>query len=195
MKKLFIKSKGFSLVELLVVISIIGLLMGIIIPNLNNAKANGRDARRVSDIKNIQLALALYYNDNLHYPCSLSSTGMIGSCAPDFWPTYMATVPKDPKTLSEYIYVAQQNTSATDNLTCNNKPVVYYHLGAIMESADSSLLNQDDDKTQTQQIGYACSQSNGGARFDGNAASCSGSTGVSAPGATPDPCYDVVPPS
>ena len=182
--------RGFTLVELLVVIAIIGLLVSIVIPNLSNARAAGRDARRVSDIKNIQLALALYYNDNLHYPCSLSGTGMISSCAPDFYPTYMATIPKDPKTGIDYIYSSQQNTSATDNLTCNNKAVVYYHLGAVMEISGSNLLTQDDDKTQAQQIGYACSQSNGGARFDGNATACSGASAVS-----PDTCYDVVPPS
>ena len=182
--------RGFTLIELLVVIAIIGLLVAIIVPNLGSAKSAGRDARRVSDVKNIQLALALYYNDNLHFPCSLTSTGNIGSCAPDFYPTYMATVPKDPKTNTDYIYVAQQTTSATDNLTCINKSVVYYHIGAIMEITGSSLLNQDDDKTQAQQTGYACSQSNGGARFDGNATNCSGSSA-----ATDDSCYDVVPPS
>lgn len=181
---------GFTLIELLVVISIIGLLVAIIVPNLSGAKQAGRDAKRVSDIKNIQLALSLYYNDNFHYPCSLTSTGMAGSCAPDFYPTYMATVPKDPKTNTDYVYVAQQNTSSTDNLNCNNKTVVYYHLGASMELTGSSLLSQDDDKTEALQIGYACSQSNGGARFDGNASGCAGHSAVS-----PDTCYDVVPPS
>ena len=180
------KIRGFTLVELLVVVAIIGLLVGIIVPNLSDARASGRDARRVSDIKNIQLSLALYYNDNLHYPCSLGGTGTIGSCSPDFYPTYMATVPKDPKTNSDYIYSSQQTTSATDNLNCNNKSVVYYHLGAIMET--TGFTNQDDDKTTAQQTGYACSASNGGARFDGNADSCGAGAAVS-----PDKCFDVVP--
>ena len=52
---------GFTLVELLVVISIIGLLAGIVLSSLNSARAKGRDARRVSDIKQLQLALTLYY--------------------------------------------------------------------------------------------------------------------------------------
>ncbi|MES2007002.1 MAG: prepilin-type N-terminal cleavage/methylation domain-containing protein [Patescibacteria group bacterium] len=182
--------RGFSLIELLVVISIIGLLVGIIVPNLSNARAASRDARRVSDIKNIQLALALYYNDNLHYPCHITTvTGTIGSCAPDFYPTYMATIPKDPKTpYTDYIYSSQQNTSATDNLTCNNKTVVYYHLGAVMETS-SFTTNQDDDKTTAQQTGYACSASNGGARFDGNASACVGGSAAS----SGDDCFDVVP--
>jgi general secretion pathway protein G len=177
--------RGFTLIELLVVIAIIGLLVGIIVPNLGSAKASSRDARRVSDIKNIQLALALYYNDNLHYPCSLRGTGTIGSCAPDFLP-YVPSLPKDPSTNNDYIYSSQQTTSATDNLNCNNKSVVYYHLGAIMET--NGLMNQDDDKTVADQTGYACSASNGGARFDGNAASCVGSTAAGT-----DDCFDVVP--
>lgn len=178
--------RGFTLIELLVVITIIGILTSIIVGGLNNSKMSGRDARRVSDLKNIQLALAVYYNDNAHYPCSLTGTGTIGSCAPDFYPTYMATIPKDPLNAStNYIYTSQQLDSATDNLNCNNKTVIYYHLGGVMET--SSFMARDDDKTEAQQTGYACSASNGGARFDGNAVNCVGHS------ASGDNCYDVVP--
>lgn len=60
--------KGFTLVELLVVVAIIGLLAGIIIISLNNARIRARDARRLSDIRAIISALELYYNDNESYP-------------------------------------------------------------------------------------------------------------------------------
>ena len=58
-------SRGFTLVELLVVIAIIGILASIVMVGLGGAKQKSRDSKRVADIKNIQLALSLYYNDNL----------------------------------------------------------------------------------------------------------------------------------
>ena len=52
--------KGFTLIELLVVIAIIGILASVVLASLNSARKKSRDARRVADIKQIQLALELY---------------------------------------------------------------------------------------------------------------------------------------
>lgn len=60
--------KGFTLIELLVVIVIIGLLATMALIALNSARAKGRDAKRVADIKQMQTALELYYNDQHNYP-------------------------------------------------------------------------------------------------------------------------------
>ncbi len=56
-------SAGFTLIELLVVIAIIGLLSGIVLASLSSARIKARDIKRVSDLKNIQLALELYYDE------------------------------------------------------------------------------------------------------------------------------------
>ena len=56
--------KGFTIIELLVVISIIGLLSTISVVSLNGARIKSRDAKRVSDIKQIKTGLDLYFNDN-----------------------------------------------------------------------------------------------------------------------------------
>lgn len=84
--------KGFTLVELLVVIAIIGLLSTMAVVALNSARAKSRDARRISDVKQIQTALELFYNDYGGYPSGggtalATSTGL---------GTYMATVPTPP---------------------------------------------------------------------------------------------------
>ncbi len=65
---------GFTLIELLVVIAIIGLLSTLSILALNTARARARDAKRVADVKQIQTALEMYYNDTGDYPGQASIT-------------------------------------------------------------------------------------------------------------------------
>ena len=56
--------RGFTLIELLVVIAIIGILSSVVLASLNSARQKGRDAKRISDVKQLQLALELYYDAN-----------------------------------------------------------------------------------------------------------------------------------
>jgi prepilin-type N-terminal cleavage/methylation domain-containing protein len=60
--------KGFTLIELLVVIAIIGLLSTLAVVALNNARQKSRDAKRVADVKQMQTAMELFYNDCNGYP-------------------------------------------------------------------------------------------------------------------------------
>ena len=63
--------KAFTLIELLVVIAVIALLSTLSVVALSNARAKARDARRLSDIKQIQTALEMYLDDAGIYPASL----------------------------------------------------------------------------------------------------------------------------
>jgi prepilin-type N-terminal cleavage/methylation domain-containing protein len=58
------KTKGFTLIELLVVIAIIGLLASIVLVSLNTARQKARDSRRLTDIRQVALALELYADSN-----------------------------------------------------------------------------------------------------------------------------------
>lgn len=60
--------KGFTLIELLVVIAIIALLSTLAVVALGSAREKARDAKRLSDVKQIQTALELYYTDQSDYP-------------------------------------------------------------------------------------------------------------------------------
>jgi prepilin-type N-terminal cleavage/methylation domain-containing protein len=84
--------QGFTLIELLVVIAIIGLLSTLSIVALNQARARSRDARRLADVKQIQTALEMYYNDQGAYPASTTPGSSIASGTT----IYMDIIPKPP---------------------------------------------------------------------------------------------------
>src|SRR3989344_1776389 len=65
-------SKGFTLLELLVVIGIIGLLASILVVNLTSARRRARDTKRIADIRNLQTAAEDYYGKNGAYPDTLA---------------------------------------------------------------------------------------------------------------------------
>jgi type II secretion system protein G len=63
------RNRGLTLIEILVVMSIITLASGVIFGNLKDARARARDEERIRNIHEIRNALGLYLNDNGHYPC------------------------------------------------------------------------------------------------------------------------------
>ena len=69
------RRRAFTLIELLVVIAIIAILTAIILPNIVGSEAKARDAQRVSDLGQIQLALAMYFDRCGQYPDTTSSPG------------------------------------------------------------------------------------------------------------------------
>ena len=130
-------TRGFTLIELLVVIAIIGILASIVLASLDSARKKGRDARRVADVKQIQLALELYYDSTGSFPLT-QATLYSGTISPQ----YISNVPYDPvgsNVKYSYTGLAGSGGSATN---CQS-----YHLGATLEDPNNAALNSDFDAT------------------------------------------------
>lgn len=115
-----ILSQGFSLIELLVVISIIGILSTLVMANLNSARERGRDVQRKSDLRNIQTALRLYYNDKAGYPQPQVLPDW-GSQWTDGSVVYMNILPADPLADQSYRYIWTDSETYTLSACLENK--------------------------------------------------------------------------
>ena len=114
--------KAFTLVELLVVIAIIGILSTLSVVALNSARAKARDARRLSDIKQIRTALDMYYDSAGIYPTSLIPGSPLSYNGLDF----LAKVPDDPLSSQHYIYTQTENgQNYTIDFTLETKSAGY----------------------------------------------------------------------
>ncbi len=133
---------GFTLIELLVVIAIIGLLSSVILASLNTARSKANDAARISDVKSLETALEMYYNDHGTYPqtngsgCpNISGSGCgypISALSSFLVPEYIPTIPAilletnngygssdqyvwgPPSSYGLFIYTETANQSAAD---------------------------------------------------------------------------------
>ncbi len=120
------RSRGFTIIELLVVIVIIGILVGLLLPNLFESQQRARDTERKNDLSTIQTQLETFHNDNQAYPADLS----------ELTPDYMDEIPQDPESGS-YTYDATAGGSdCTTAASCDS-----YQLVADLEN------NNDPDAT------------------------------------------------
>lgn len=108
--------------------------------SLEMSRQKARDARRISDMQQIQLGLTVYYDANSTYPNSLS----------DLVPKELPILPKDPAGLYEYAYNPYRNASwsSADAVAARCSvatPCNGFHLGISLENGTNSSISADDD--------------------------------------------------
>ena len=108
------RQHGFTLIEIMVVVVIIGLLAALVAPaligNIDRAQVN----RAMADIRSIETALNLYRLDNFRYPSTDQGLDALvrnpGEAAAPNWKAYLRSLPSDPWNQPyQYIYPGQRS--------------------------------------------------------------------------------------
>jgi len=142
--------KGFTLIEILIVVAIIAILASVVVVGLGPTQQSGRDARRLSDLHSIQNALGVFYNKCGYYPGTIA-TGACSAAVPTTAAAYPATasstiygavatnlvgagiginsMPQDPSAGASYRYTANAASAPTQ-----------YIVGATLENANNAAF-------------------------------------------------------
>lgn len=138
--------RGFTLVELLVVIAIIGLLASVTLASLESARTKARDTKRLADLRQITIALNLFYDDNGRYPTEGAPDNANGRIAAGgganintILANYMGTAPTDPINdgTHYYYYDGAQSCGGEPDLV----PVLAIRTLEVLPSNRTELCN------------------------------------------------------
>jgi len=152
--------KGFTLIELMVVVAIIALLTGIVTVNLTKSRSKSRDAKRVSDLGQLQLALELVFDRCNKYPTRISTTDFrvptTVVCTKNGTPisinTFMSTVPtQQPYNVSGNLDTNHYRYAANGTLIV---PSTDYVLGTRLENYSDVLVDDNDAAIFTNLMPY-----------------------------------------
>jgi len=120
--------RGFTLVEILVVMAIISLLAAIVLASFSIIRMRGRDGRRLADLKQVQNALELYANNNGGTYPNVTTPTPIDVALVALVPSAIVVTPSDPRQGSlVYLYISNKSAGSTG-----------YCLGAVIEGTPPS---------------------------------------------------------
>ncbi len=88
------KEKGFTLVEIVIAVSIVLVLLTVVMTNVQDARKKSRDAQRLSDIDQISLALRMYLDSYGAYPPNATDGSL--SALSVLVPNFLPSIPNDP---------------------------------------------------------------------------------------------------
>ncbi len=124
-----ISKRGFTLIEMLIVIAIIAILSSVFLVGLRGFRAGAYDSRRISDLQKVQSYLEILYNaNNRAYPDAGSNWNSLKT-ALESSNLGISNVPSDPVSGQEYIYCAASDKQS-------------YILAAKLSTAGHSALNE-----------------------------------------------------
>ena len=129
MKSLRNRSAGFTIIELLIVIVVIGILAGLVLNAFGNIQERARDTERQNDINTMHTQLELYYTENSAYPAATADL-----------PNLNADATEAPNAGETYTFTPTQNDGSACTTAAGN--CTEYNLQATLE-ADGSTFQRD----------------------------------------------------
>lgn len=100
------RADGFTLIETLLVISVIGLLASIVLVAVGNTRQQSRDSQRQANLRQVATAMELDFQENSQYLSTTGGVDVVTSIG-----TYLPVVPKDPKNVAPCRYTWSNNTA------------------------------------------------------------------------------------
>lgn len=134
-----VKKQGFTLMELLIAIAILGIMATVSMGGYFSSLKKGRDAKRKAALEQVQRALEMYYNDHGRYPEADEINLKWGEQFTDGTTIYMQKLPKDPKSDYTYQYITDVSPET---------PGSYFKLYACLENdQDPQIITPSEGGT------------------------------------------------
>ncbi len=133
--------KGFTLVEIVVVISIIVVLLSVILASISQARMNSRDKQRIADLSSIHFALIVYREKNNKFPTGSDNVIGTGTSFDVAIAPYLANIPKDPLSSGSYKYRYNSDFTCTEP----HQRVLYAQSLENTNNANFSAICTNDD--------------------------------------------------
>lgn len=135
--------KGFTLIEMLIVIAIISILASVFLVGLRGFRGGAYDSRRIADLQKTQSYLELYYTQNRAYPNSSAWNALETTLKTS---ANLPGIPHDPLV----------NSGNLDYGYCYSSDAQSYILAADLSSGDSSIKKEQPTISTS---GYTCTRS------------------------------------
>lgn len=127
------REKGFTLIEMLIVFSLIGILVGLGLPQYTNATKRAREAVLKENLFQLRLLINQYYSDKGKYPSSLQT--LVDE-------QYVRSIPEDPITKSSETWVVVYETQTEEDLTFGlEMGIIDVISGSDQKALDGTLYN------------------------------------------------------